>query len=169
MLPALLTRDLLTIYLGDHLGGATFGAELARRAAASNQETEFGPELAQLASEIEADRRELEQIIEALGRPRDRIKPAAGWLVEKAGRLKPNGRLLSYSPLSRVIELEGLAGGVNAKLALWRALRAVVADEPRLEAHALDRLISRAETQLDRIAALHARASKIAFGSGDAT
>jgi hypothetical protein len=76
---------------------------------------------------------------------------------------------LSYSPLSRVIELEGLAGGVNAKLALWRALRAVVADEPRLEAHALDRLISRAESQLDRIAALHARASKIAFGSDGAT
>ena len=47
------------------------------------------------------------------------IKDAAGWTAEKFGRLKPNNSLLSYSPLSRVIELEGLVIGVTGKLALW--------------------------------------------------
>jgi hypothetical protein len=41
------------------------------------------------------------------------VKIGAGWLAEKLGRLKLNGRLLEYSPLSHLIEradeqLEGL-------------------------------------------------------------
>jgi len=32
-MPALLSSDHLTIYLNDHLGGATAGADLARRTA----------------------------------------------------------------------------------------------------------------------------------------
>ena len=41
----------------------------------------------------------------------------------RSGRLKPNGQLTGYSPLSRVVELEGLALGITGKLALWKALR----------------------------------------------
>ena len=37
----------------------------------------------------------------------------AGWVAEKAGRLKLNGSLLTYSPLSRLVELEGLSLGVE--------------------------------------------------------
>ena len=36
-------------------------------------------------------------------------KNAGAWALEKVGRLKLNGELTSYSPLSRVVELEGLA------------------------------------------------------------
>ena len=162
-LPATLSNDPLTIYLNDHLGGSAFGLELARRARASNRGNEFGAFLDELTAAIEEDRRDLERIIEHLGRPRDQLKSAAGWLAEKAGRLKPNGRLVGYSPLSRLLELEGLNGGVQAKLALWRALQAIAPSEARLDERELDRLIGRAETQLEGIAAMQVRAAEVAL------
>jgi len=161
--PTALSSDRLSIYLNDHLAGATFGSELARRAAGQNRGTEFEAELEQLATDIDTDRAELERIIDTLGKPRDQIKPRLAWAAEKAGRLKPNGQLTGYSPLSRVIELEGLASGVQGKLLLWRALRTIAPREPGLGITQLDRLISRAESQLDRIGALQRRAVEVAL------
>jgi hypothetical protein len=116
-------RQLLGIYLNDHLGGAVGGAELARRALRNNRGTPLEADLQRILGEIEEDRKTLEELIERLGLPRSRIKASAGWLLEKVGRLKINGRLLEYSPLSRLIELELLASGVEAKRALWNALK----------------------------------------------
>ncbi len=138
---------LLGIYLNDHLGGSTVGIELVKRASGANEGTELGNFLAGLVSEIDTDRETLQRIMGDLGIPRDRIKVAGGWVLEKAGRLKPNGQLRGYSPLSRLVELEGLALGVTGKLAVWKALRLVAESEPKLDAAELDRLIERAETQ----------------------
>jgi hypothetical protein len=44
---------------------------------------------------------------------------------EIASRLKANGRLIGYSPLSRVLELEGLIMGITGKLEMWRSLQAI--------------------------------------------
>ena len=71
----------------------------------------------------------------------------AGWVLEKAGRFKPNGALLSRSPLSDLIELEGLALGVHGKAAGFRALRHLADTDTRLDATHLDELIDRAERQ----------------------
>ncbi len=103
--------------------GRRSGLELARRAAGSNADSEYGAELARIADEIAADRETLEQVMELLEVKPSPIKDAAGWTAEKFGRLKPNNSLLSYSPLSRVVELEGLVIGVTGKLALWESLR----------------------------------------------
>jgi hypothetical protein len=81
--------------------------------------------------------------------------------------LKLNGRLLGYSPYSRVIEIEVLLLGVNGKLALWRALREIAGTETRLEPAALDRLIKRAESQIERIEAHRLRAAAEAFTAAD--
>jgi hypothetical protein len=114
----------LAIYLNDHLAGATAGVELARRARSSNRESaDFGPPLSDLCTEIEADRETLERVMAELGARRDPVKARAGWLAEKLGRLKLNGQLRGYSPLSRVIELEGLCLAIGGKLGLWRTLR----------------------------------------------
>lgn len=115
--------DYLSIYLNDHLGGAVGGVELVRRLHASNREDEvFGPPLARLQEEIEAKRVVLERLIGQLGLSPSRLKPAAAWALEKLGRLKPNGQLRGYSPLSRLLELEGLAMGLSGQLGLWRTL-----------------------------------------------
>ena len=123
----------LATYLNDHLGGSTFGVELVRRAAGENQGSELGAFLSQLAKEIESDREALEAIMAELGVKADRAKIAVGWAAEKLGRLKPNAQLRGYSPLSPLVELEGLLVGIQGKLSLWRALAEVA------EALGLDR------------------------------
>ena len=142
----LLGSDLLGIYLNDHLVGATTALELARRAQGSNEGSPLGDYLAGLVVEIEQDKEELEGMMERLGVGKDHLKLAAGWTAEKAGRLKLNGRVTSYSPLSRLVELESLSLGVAGKLALWLALKRVVSPS-RLGAVDLDALIERAREQ----------------------
>jgi hypothetical protein len=154
--------SLLAIYLNDHLAGATVGVELARRLRGSNQEDpEFGPVLTEVCAEIEADRETLEAVMDRLGVGRSKIKPLAAVLGERLGRLKPNGRLRGYSPLSRLDELELLQIGVAGKRRLWRALEHTHAgDLPGFE---LDALAERATAQLGRLEALHLRAATLAL------
>jgi hypothetical protein len=136
----------LATYLNDHLGGATAGVELVRRAARENEGSELGAFLADLAKEIEADREALEAIMGELGVKADRAKVAAGWAAEKVGRLKPNAQLRGYSPLSPLVELEGLLVGITGKLGMWRAL-AEIADAVGLDRARLQGLADRAESQ----------------------
>jgi hypothetical protein len=156
-------RKLLRIYLQDHLAGSTGGLELARRARGANEGTPYGEPLAELADEIEEDRRSLESIMADLGFGADRAKNLAFWAGEKAGRLKLNGRLTGYSPLSRMVEIEGLISGINAKLSLWRTLREVAGSVPELDTDQLARLIERAERQIRTVHELRARAGREAF------
>ena len=153
--------DLLAIYLNDHLAGSTVGLELARRARGANENSELGDFLAELVAEIEADRAVLQDVMTAVGAGRDRIKVAGAWVGEKAGRLKLNGSLLGYSPLSRLVELEGLALGVTGKLALWRLLRAL--EDPRLTSFDFDVLVARAERQRDGLEQHRIAAGRLAL------
>jgi hypothetical protein len=156
-------RKLLRIYLQDHLAGATGGVELARRARGSNEGTSYGEPLARLADDIDADRRSLESLMDDLGFGADRAKNIAFWVAEKAGRLKPNGQLTGYSPLSRMIELEGLITGVNGKRSLWLTLRELAESDPELDGERIGRLVERAEQQLATLHDLRSRAGREAF------
>jgi hypothetical protein len=148
---------LLSIYLNDHLAGATAGVELARRARGSNRESaDFGEPLADLCAEIEADRKTLERLMDELGVRRDPLKVKAGWLGEKLGRLKLNGQLRGYSPLSRVIEMEGLVIGICGKAELWATLRRALGSEWR--GFDLAALEERARRQQERADDLQSRA-----------
>jgi hypothetical protein len=147
-----LDEKLLAIYLNDHLAGSTAGVELARRAAASNRGSPYGERLEWLAHQITEDRQALIDLMERFGIRRDPVKQAAAWSLEKAGRLKLNGRLTGYSPLSRLVEIEGLWVGVEGKLSLWRALLALPEDvDPRLDRARLMELETRAREQLRRL------------------
>jgi hypothetical protein len=154
----------LPIYLNDHYAGSTAGVELAKRAANNSRDNaEFGPALAALASEIDEDRDSLKRIMDRLDVSEDRIKASIFWLGEKVGRLKPNGELLQFSPLSRVVELEGLITGVGGKLSLWRTLLELAERDSRLDAGELEVLAGRAEDQLLRLHALRGAAGLVAF------
>ena len=154
--------DLLAIYLNDHLAGSTAGVELARRLRGSNEDDpEFGPALAEICAEIEADRETLKAVMDRLGVGQSRLKPLAAVLAERLGRLKLNGRLRGYSPLSRLDELELLQIGVAGKRRLWRALEHTHAgDLPDFE---LGALAERATEQLRRLEALHLKAAALAL------
>jgi hypothetical protein len=154
----------LSIYLNDHLAGATLGVELARRLRSSNEgDDEFGPPLRRLCGEIEADKQTLEALMERRGIARHIAKPAAAWVAEKVGRLKLNGQLHGYSPLSRLIELEGLGIGIAGKAELWRALAASLGEESNGVDFAA--LVARADGQREAVEELHRRAARAAFGA----
>jgi hypothetical protein len=153
------------IYMQDHLAGSTAGLELARRTRGNTKGTEYGPALAKVTDEIESDRRQLENIMRDLGFGADRLKNVAAWGLEKAGRLKLNGELTSYSPLSRVVELEGLLTGINGKWAMWVALLEIAPSEPRLDVALLERLRDRAEQQRATVEELRGKAAREAFAT----
>ncbi len=144
----------LPIYLNDHLAGAVVGVELARRLEVSNRGIEaLAPTLRRVSAEIEVDRRTLEDVLDRLGVPRSPVKPHAAWLLERLGRLKPNGHLRGYSPLSRVLELEGLSMGIGGKTELWRTLSGLGLDQRA--GVDFDALAARAEEQHKAVAELH--------------
>jgi hypothetical protein len=157
---------LLEIYLADHLAAATAGVALARRTARSNAGTEFADVLRRLAGEIEDDRRTLERIVVQLGFRESKPKEAVAWVGEKVGRLKLNGQIRGYSPLSRVLELEALSVGVAGKLALWESLLTTPRMRERLSGFDLDDLIERARQQRAEIEEHRLRAAREAFSPG---
>jgi hypothetical protein len=141
-------HDLLGIYLNDHLAGATGGVGLVRRmAAAADPGSESARVLSTLAAEITQDRLALITIMGALGIPVRGYKVFAGWVGEKAGRVKLNGHLLARSPLSELEETELLRLGVEGKAAGWRSLRSLAERDSRLDAAGLDALLERAQRQ----------------------
>ena len=176
MLPTV--DSLLAIYLNDHFAGALAGAELAGRAAAANRSNpRFGPTLSTLAGEIREDRESLRRLMSELDIGIDHAKQLGAWAAEKLGRLKLNGRLLAYSPLSRVEELEGLRLGVTGKRMMWVALHELsriaptasvrsgeveqlrsLAELGEVPGGGFSGLIERAERQLETIEDCHARA-----------
>jgi hypothetical protein len=141
----------LAIYLRDHLAGATVGHELARRTLANNRGTELEPALARLAGEIEEDRAALLRLMSELGVPPSRAKNALGWTLERAGRLKLNGRVLRRSPLSRLVELEGLTLGVTGKQALWSALERAGVAAQGVDLPELHRRADRQRRELEQL------------------
>jgi hypothetical protein len=138
----------LDIYLNDHFAGAKLGVELSRRIAAENRGTELGAFLQSLHREIVEDRQTLQAVMRSLGVDASPLKPAAAWLLEKAGRLKLNGQFHGHSPLSGLLELEGLESGVSGKRSLWQALDSTFRDDPRLERFDFGALVGRADKQL---------------------
>lgn len=137
----------LQIYLNDHLAGATLGVELAKRTLKENPDGELGEFLRWLGGRLAEDRRALLARIE---RP-SLAKAGGAWLAEKLGRLKPNGHLTTYSPLSRLVELEGLKTGIEAKRSLWLSLGDA-------------ELVARSDEQLERLEPHRLAAARETFG-----
>jgi hypothetical protein len=155
----------LTIYLRDHHAGSSAGLSLAGRCRANNAGTPLETMLAAVESEIREDRLTLEALMRRLDVSPNPVKSALGTLSEMVARVKSNGRVFHYSPLSRVVELETLSAGVLAKRNLWRSLRSAAGREGMLTLEELERLIERATSQHERVLAAHAEAAALAFSA----
>lgn len=162
--------DLLAIYLNDHLAASAGGVALARRARdahAEHGDPATAAMLADVTSEIELDKEQLERIIKLVGARRDAVKQLVAGGAERIARLKVNGRIVRRSPLSSLTELEGLTIAVQGKRCGWLALQQL--DDPRLAVVDFGRLIARAEEQYrlleERRLAVAARVLSPAAGS----
>ena len=154
---------LLRVYVQDHHAAAAAGLNLAQRMARENVSTPFAEELTLLADEIADDRAALGAVLRTLEVAPSRLKIGLARAAERASRLKLNGRVLGYSPLSRVIELETLAAGILAKRGLWNAL-AGTSDAHKAGVDFVER-VDRANAQLAVVETLRERAAATAFPS----
>ncbi|MFG0296409.1 MAG: hypothetical protein ACF8PG_10915 [Maioricimonas sp. JB045] len=121
----------LRIYLNDHLALITGEGELARRCRNSNQGTALGEFLDQLQADLETQRAALSDVIRRAGGREDLVKQGAAWLAEKLGRFKLNDSLLSYSDLSRLVELETLSTAAHERVMLWETLSETLGGDDR--------------------------------------
>jgi hypothetical protein len=151
---------LLAIYLNDHLAMATGGVEFARRMARENRGTKMEADLQRLADQVAEDREALVTLMGRMSIAQSSVKVAAGWVGEKIGRLKPSGRLIAYSPLSRLLELEAMSAALEMKRLLWEELRTL---DVRLEGVDLEALVRRAEDQRKMVDRHRPDAAKLAF------
>jgi hypothetical protein len=166
---SLRNADLIGIYCNDHLASATGGIELVSRMLSTHKGDRFEEPLEQLLSELREEKASLRAMMASLGIPVRQYKQLATWVGEKVTRAKLNGRLLSRSPLSDLVEFEFMASGVRAKRSGFETLRIAADVEPRLPKAELDRLIDQAHRQYTWLT--HARrevAAEVFGGSADA-
>lgn len=142
-------------YLNDHRAGATAGTALVRRIWRNNRLTKWGPMIEEVAESIERDLVVLDEVRAAAGVSGGDLKRAAALLTERASRLKLNGHLLTYSPLSRVLELETLMSAVRGKQGLWVALRSAGPSHPEWSEFDFAALEERGSEQLETLARVH--------------
>jgi hypothetical protein len=154
---------LLGIYLPDQLAAGVLWREIARRARRNNDGGELGDALERVAQAIAEDVATFEQIMRRLGVRRNGLKTALAMAAERGGRLKLNGRLTSYSPLSRFTELDLLVYGIEGKKVLWQNLRDCARLGERLPDVDFDELIARAQRQRDEVEPFRLAAGRAAF------
>jgi hypothetical protein len=126
----------LRIYLDDHSALMVAEVELIGRCWWSNRNQPLGEFLQKLENEVKAQKSIVQDMLHRIGGKntiKSRLKKGAAWFAEKLGRLKLNDSLLTYSDLSRVIELEALSAAAHERIALWDNLDSVAGDDARLE------------------------------------
>jgi hypothetical protein len=137
----------MDVYLNDHLAGAMLGSDLAEQLRDRNEGTPLGELMTGIAAEVEEDRQVLLDLMERMGTSRNPVKQAAGWMAEKASRVKFSGATSGDSDHGTFMALESLRLGVAGKKCLWLVLEDV---QDRYEPVAeldLQRLIERASAQ----------------------
>lgn len=144
--------DLLAIYLNDHLAVGIGWRELANRAARENEGTPLGEALAEVARQIAEDASTLEGIMEHLEISRSPVKGPLAVAGERLARLKLNGRLSGYSPLSRFEELDALTVGIRGKRQFWEVLKETARLGERVPDVDFDDLMRRADAQRETLA-----------------
>ena len=157
-------HDLLSVYLNDHLTGASAGVDLFARVASSHSDPEARQSLRGLADAVNDDRDALIRLMRDLGMKAHAYRMLVGRVVEKVGRLKMNGTVLTRSPLTDLVELEALRSGVQAKRAMWEALEDAT-DVSGRTAESLAQLKERATSQLQAIETLRRQAARSAFAT----
>jgi len=140
-------EDLMGAYLSDHLAGSVAAIDLIQKLRDQNEGTPLAAFMAELKPQIESDQEVLKQLIERIGEPKNPVKQAGGWVLEKLTRIRFDEKVTRSVDLSRLLELEMLAVGIEGKLCLWRALRPLADARPDLADLDLEELISHAEQQ----------------------
>ena len=165
-IPSTIDRALLQTYLSDHLTGATAGRARSKKMAQWYASSPLSPDLTRVAGEIDEEHGRLAALIDDLGLTQPLPKVLLAQLGEAVGRLTPNGRLCSGSPMTPLLELELLRSAVNGKQGLWETL-VEYSDELGLDAREFEQLARQAGEQSKVLESLHAEIRGQALRPGE--
>lgn len=143
-------RSSLGAYLTDHMAASVSASDLAKRAA-QNNEGPISIFFADLAREIDTDRRTLKSIASRVEVQAHPLKQAGAVAAERLSRFKIDHRVTGSAHLSSLLELELLYLGIEGKLILWRTLQAVAIKDQRLADFDFGKLSARAQEQRDAV------------------
>ena len=161
----------LRIYLDDHSALMVAEVELISRCWWSNRSQPVGDFLQRLETDVKAQKSIVHDMIVRIGGKatlESRVKQGAAWFAEKLGRLKLNDSLLTYSPLSRVVELEALSAAAQERIALWDNLDSTARDDARFEGITFSLLRELSQKHLDELNTRRRYAAVEAFVGGQA-
>lgn len=158
-----MSNKYLGIYFNDHLAVLAGGEEVVTRSLESNQGTPLGEFLQQVLERVQQDRQALESLMSDRGVPQNWAKTGGAWLAERVGRLKLNGEITGYSPLSRLVEVEGIGLALEARRSFWDTLSHVGIAEAG--GRQTGELATRAEDELEELQAHRLEAAKEALGA----
>ena len=159
----------LRIYLDDHLAMMVAEIELVGRCRSSNRDSPLGEFLQQLEMEVKAQKSIARDVIHRIGSKEgveSKVKQGAAWFAEKLGRFKLNDSLLSYSDLSRVVELETLAVAAQERISLWDTFDAIANKDERLDGITFSFFREQSQQHLDELNSRRRLAAAEAFVAG---
>ena len=147
-------RDLLAVFLNDHLAAAVGGHALARRAAGAVKPSPYRDALEDAATLLGQQAVGFRGVLHGNRLREARAKQRLAMLGERAGRLKLNGRVLRPSPLSRLVELEGVLLSIEVCRQAWSALAdaGIAMPEATAAVEALDRQVTALEQHREAVA-----------------
>jgi len=122
--------------------------------------------LAEIRTDIAADRQELQLLMDRLGVAESRTRKASAWLAEKVTELKLRLDDPAGGELRLFESLEALSLGIEGKRALWLALAAVADVEPAQQLLDYRRMSRSAEEQRSRVEAVRLETAKRALIPG---
>lgn len=138
----------LRTYLQDHLAGAQFATPLLAELVAQEHDADIAKFASNLLTEIEDDKRVVENILARLDTTTSVFKEASAWIAQKLGRAKLQ---IGSDPFSIFEALEVLSIGIQGKFALWTALEEIAPSEDALRSLDLTALCERAAEQHGRV------------------
>lgn len=160
-----MSDDHIATYLNDHLAGSVVAVELLEHLEEAHADNAIGRFVAELRADIEADRRELEALMDRLKVDRSLARRATAWLSEKVAEIKLRVDDPTGGPLRLLEALEAVEVGIEGKRALWTALAAAAEDAPHLRLLDYERLKQRAVEQQQRTEEVRLIAARKALGA----
>ncbi len=142
-----MTDDNIAINLNDHLAGSVAALDLLEQLQEDHSGTPLEGFFTELRAAIEADRQELESLMQRLDVSESRTRKASAWLAGKFAELKLRLDDPAGGDLRLFESLEGLSLGIEGKRGLWLALAAAAENVPSLQLLDYGRMAQRAEEQ----------------------
>jgi len=158
-----MANEHLATYLNDHLAGSVVAVELMDNLETAYAETPIANFVNGIRMEVEADQRELQELMSRLEISESRTRQVSAWLTEKLTELKLRLDDSAHGNLRLFESLEALSLGIEGKKSLWLALAAAAEISPQLRLLDYERLQARAEQQRGRVELKRIEIAKVAL------